>query len=229
MATSQYSVLRQGTQISAELHRKKSRFLTVLRRTDSAEEAYDLVKELRAAHPGAAHHCSAWLIGPDRRVQRANDDGEPSGTAGAPMLEALARAQMPNGMENLSDLTAVVVRWFGGTLLGSGGLVSAYSESVVAALTHAESENSFLQRQRMRRFTLSAPIAEAGRWENELRTCGVLVQESDYLSAEGRALLHVAVLDTETAVRQLRGQAAALSSGAVEAQEIGIDWVDAHP
>lgn len=164
-----YTVLRPHAEIVTEFARKRSRFLTVMRRADSADAAQELVDELRREYHSARHHCSAWAVGPDRRIQRANDDGEPSGTAGAPMLEALSKAEMPSGTADLSDAVVVVVRWFGGTLLGAGGLVGAYSDSVVNAVEHAQRDSLLIFRRRMRTFSLEAPVTEAGRWENELR------------------------------------------------------------
>lgn len=225
--SSRYTVLTPGVEIRAEVERKKSRFLTVLRRADSADEAQRFLDHLRRQHHTARHHCSAWVLGPDRRIQRANDDGEPSGTAGAPMLEALTKAQMPAGAENLSDVAAVVVRWFGGTLLGAGGLVSAYSDAVVAGLDHARQQKAFLTRQRMAVFSLPAPIAEAGRWENELRSAHITVLGTDYASSPGSAVLNLAVADEEEPILALQARTASLSSGGAELTAAGVDWVDA--
>ncbi|MGO1522168.1 MAG: IMPACT family protein [Nesterenkonia sp.] len=225
--SSRYTVLTPGVEIRAEVERKKSRFLTVLRRADSADEAQRFLDHLRRQHHTARHHCSAWVLGPDRRIQRANDDGEPSGTAGAPMLEALTKAQMPAGTENLSDVAAVVVRWFGGTLLGAGGLVSAYSDAVVAGLDHARQQKAFLTRQRMAVFSLPAPIAEAGRWENELRSAHITVLGTDYASSPGSAVLNLAVADEEEPILTLQARTASLSSGGAELTAAGVDWVDA--
>lgn len=222
--TTQYTVLRPGALITAEIERKKSRFLAVLTRVDAAEEAQLLVDELRREHHTARHHCSAWAIGPDRRIQRANDDGEPSGTAGAPMLEALTKADMPGGRQDLSDAAVVVVRWFGGTLLGAGGLVSAYSDAVIAALDEAQGQ--LLTRRRMRQFTLPAPIAQAGQWENELRSGGTQVLGTDY-TPEGQALMRLAVPDTEDDVAGLTARTASLTRGEAELAPAGAEWVDA--
>lgn len=225
-SSSRYTVLSAAAEVTAEIERRKSRFLTVMKRAESAEAAQETVDQLRRHHHTARHHCSAWLIGPQRSIQRANDDGEPSGTAGGPMLEALSRADTPVGTADLSDVVVVVVRWFGGTLLGAGGLVSAYSDSVIAVLEQAEAQQAFLPRQRMQQFTLTAPISEAGRWENELRAAGLMMEASDYTAVPGSAVLYPAVPDTPEAVRQLDSLVAALSAGAAELRQIGTDWVD---
>lgn len=224
--SSLYTVLAPGVEVRAAVERKKSRFIAIMRRADSSEGAQNTLNDLRRKHHTARHHCSAWVIGPDRRIQRANDDGEPSGTAGAPMQEALLKAQMPAGQENLSDVVAVVLRWFGGTLLGAGGLVSAYSDSVLAALDQARQQSAFLTRQRMRMFTLPAPITEAGRWENELRSFNITVLGTDYAVSPGRAVLKLAVADEQRPVAELHTRTALLSSGRAELSEAGLDWVD---
>ncbi len=106
---------------------KKSKFITYLHRTDDPEEAKDFLKQIKKEHWNATHHCSAMIIG---QVVRSNDDGEPNQTAGHPMLDVLLHHDM-------QDILAVVVRYFGGTKLGTGGLVRAYSSSVQLALEQA--------------------------------------------------------------------------------------------
>lgn len=220
-----YTVLAPDTEVITELERKKSRFLTVLQRADSSTQAQELVNRLRKEHYDARHHCSAWAIGHDRRIQRANDDGEPSGTAGTPMLEALTKSAMPSGDEDLSDVVVVVVRWFGGTLLGAGGLVSAYSDSVVNVLDQARNQGSFLRRQRLRQFRLAAPIADVGRWEYELRQTDVQVLDADYGAQPQAAILSLAVADTPEEKDRLHTTVSTLSSGQYQAVEEGEKWV----
>lgn len=108
---------------------KKSRFITLLAHTDGVEAAKAFVESAKAAHPDARHHCVAWVAGPPDDSQRLgfSDDGEPAGTAGKPMLAQL----MGSGV---GEITAVVVRYYGGVLLGTGGLVKAYGGGVQRAL-----------------------------------------------------------------------------------------------
>ena len=118
------SVLRtlaSGTLLTHEIEIKRSRFITTLARTDTPEEARALIDAVKSEHPQARHNCSAYLIDPPDAapLQHSSDDGEPSGTAGTPMLEALRASDTWNA-------TAVVTRYFGGILLGGGGLVRAY-------------------------------------------------------------------------------------------------------
>ncbi|MDT8702837.1 IMPACT family protein [Kluyvera ascorbata] len=108
---------------------KKSRFITLLAHTDGVVAAKAFVESVRAEHPDARHHCVAWVAGrPDDSQQLGfSDDGEPAGTAGKPMLAQL----MGSGV---GEITAVVVRYYGGILLGTGGLVKAYGGGVQQAL-----------------------------------------------------------------------------------------------
>ena len=118
--TTTYTTLAAGADFRHEIEIKRSRFITVLRRAATEETARDLVAGLRREFHDARHHCSAFVLGPDRGIQRSNDDGEPSGTAGIPMLEALLKRETAPGAADLSDASAVVVRYFGGILLGAG-------------------------------------------------------------------------------------------------------------
>ncbi|NDK30477.1 YigZ family protein [Nesterenkonia sp. Hz 6-5] len=197
-----------------------------MRRTRSPGEAQDLVDRLRKENSGARHCCSAWVIGHDRQHQRGNDDGEPSGTAGAPMLEALMKAETPGGSQDFSDVCVVVIRWFGGTLLGAGGLVSAYSDSVVTALEQARELDAFRARQRMRTFQLVAPIGEAGRWEHRLRHSSITVNNVDYTSQTGVAIMDAAIPDDHAALHRLSSLVATLSGGDAELNPTSYEWRD---
>jgi len=108
---------------------KKSRFITLLAHTDGVDAAKAFVDAVRAEHPDARHHCVAWVAGPPDDSQQLgfSDDGEPAGTAGKPILAQL----MGSGV---GEITAVVVRYYGGVLLGTGGLVKAYGGGVSQAL-----------------------------------------------------------------------------------------------
>ncbi|KAB1644107.1 YigZ family protein [Gulosibacter chungangensis] len=214
-----YGVLRGD--IEHEIEIKRSRFICYLSRVESQTEAREFVELIRAEHRLARHHCTAFVIGADRMIQRSNDDGEPSGTAGLPMLEALTlftRPQEPT--PDLSDTIAVVVRYFGGVLLGAGGLVRAYSDSVSQALALAK----FYTRQRMRLFSLAAPHAEAGRWENELRSSGIEVLGTDYETHN--ASIRLAVTDAEETISLLEQRIASLTQGTAALTDSGVSWVD---
>ncbi|KAD3632887.1 IMPACT family protein [Arthrobacter yangruifuii] len=204
----------------SELEIKRSRFITVLRRTETEDQARALVADLRREFHDARHHCSAFVLGPDRGVQRSSDDGEPSGTAGLPMLEAITKRETFRGATDLSDITAVTVRYFGGILLGAGGLVRAYSESVSSALASAP----LLRRRRMRLYGIPAGHSAAGRLENDLRTAGVSVLGTEY-SAAG-AFINVALPDTPDALDSFQARLAALTAGAAAPVPLGTEWID---
>lgn len=125
----EYILLVKGA--TAELVEKKSRFIATVRPVAGEEEAAAFVEEMKKKYYDARHNCSAFVIGSRAQITRSSDDGEPSGTAGRPMLEVL----MGSGIRNVA---AVVTRYFGGTLLGTGGLVRAYSGVLKEALAKCE-------------------------------------------------------------------------------------------
>jgi uncharacterized YigZ family protein len=199
-----------GSQVTAEIEVKRSRFLCRLVRVDTEEAARAVVDAARSEHWGARHHCSAFVIGPSGtpdQVRRSNDDGEPSGTAGRPMLEALAGRGL------------VVTRYFGGTLLGAGGLVRAYSEAVLTTIDLAQSRRVLVGRERRELFTLALSHADAGRIEAELRQRGVLILGTEY-GADAR--LNIAGDDAEG----LGALVAQITSGSAELEAAGHEWVD---
>lgn len=113
-----------------EIVEKKSRFIATVRLTESEDEALAFIEEMRKKYWDAAHNCYAYSIGMNREYTRCSDDGEPSGTAGRPMLDVLLG-------ENIYNAAVVVTRYFGGTLLGTGGLVRAYSKAVQEGLAQS--------------------------------------------------------------------------------------------
>lgn len=215
-----YTTLAAGPDFRHELEIKRSRFITVLRRAATEDQARDLVAGLRREFHDARHHCSAFIIGPDRGIQRSSDDGEPSGTAGIPMLEALAKRETAPGVADLSDVSAVVVRYFGGILLGAGGLVRAYSESVSSALSLAP----LVRRSRLRVCAVDVPHAAAGRLENDLRAAGFTMAPTSY-GAQG-TVLRVAVADEAGAIAAAAERVQVLTAGSASLTPEGTEWID---
>ena len=205
---SSYLTIARDT--TGEVEDRGSRFLCTLRRVADEDEARALVAALRREHWDARHHCSAFVLGPDGAVQRSSDDGEPAGTAGAPMLDVLRGAEV-------SDVAAVVTRWFGGTLLGAGGLVRAYGDAVRAALASAGT----LRRSLLTELALELDHADAGRVEGELRAKGVSVLEVAY---DARVRLLLAATPEE--VYRVSALVAAATSGAGVPVVVGERWVD---
>jgi len=207
-AASYLTVARTG---SAEIEAKRSRFICHVERVTTEDEARAVLDRVRKQRWDARHNCSAFVLGSSGDLQRSNDDGEPSGTAGAPMLEVL------RGRE-VSDVVAVVTRYFGGVLLGAGGLVRAYSDSVRAALD----EVGVLQRCLLELVDVTVDHADAGKLENELRARNVAVLGVQYAE---RATLHMAVPAGDPGT--LDAVLAELTSGRAVAEPVGVDWFDA--
>lgn len=120
-----YKILYEGK--SAEIVEKKSRFIATLKPVESEEEATAFIEMMKKKYWDARHNCYAYVIGENNELQRFSDDGEPGGTAGKPMLEVLLG-------EGVHNVAVVVTRYFGGVLLGTGGLVRAYGRSTKAGL-----------------------------------------------------------------------------------------------
>lgn len=195
----------------AEIEVKRSRFLCAVRRVETEDDARAVVDGLRKQHWSARHHCSAMIIGPPPvPVERSSDDGEPAGTAGAPMLDVLRGT-------DVSDVVAVVTRWFGGTLLGAGGLVRAYGDAVRAALVEAGTQRRSLVREHL----LELDHADAGRVESDLRARGIAVLDTSY---GARVALTLGVPPDEEP--RLAALLAELTAGVAETRVAGERWVD---
>lgn len=202
--------------VDHELVIKRSRFLAHVAPARSVEEADAVVARLRKELWDARHHCVALVVGTHADQQRSSDDGEPSGTAGVPMLEVLRR-------RGLTDVVAVVTRYFGGVLLGAGGLVRAYSGAVAEALDAATSRGLLLRREILTEVTVDVPHADAGRVDHLLRdwatTYGAVLEEPTYA-----AVARLALLVPPGALARLRDDLAAASAGGLAPVE-GADRV----
>ena len=218
--TNRYVVLRAGARPSVEVEIKRSRFIGYAARVDTEQAARDFLAELRAGHREARHVCHAFVLGADRDTQRSSDDGEPSGTAGAPILKAITGRQTSFGVTELSDVLVAVVRYFGGIKLGAGGLVQAYSDTAAATLDAAP----IVARQRMRQLTMALPMDAAGRIETVLRAQGVHLEPTSY--AADHAKLTLAVPDEPTAIDAMVERLAGLSSGSASPVWGVVSWFD---
>ena len=121
----EYRTIKEDRQVQEEI--KKSRFICHAKRVYSEEEARDFITAIKKEHYKATHNCSAFIVGERSEIKRTSDDGEPSGTAGVPMLGVLEN-------HNLTNVCVVVTRYFGGIKLGAGGLIRAYAGSVALAV-----------------------------------------------------------------------------------------------
>lgn len=121
----EFRTIKEDGQVQEEI--KKSRFICHAKRVYSEEEARDFITAIKKEHYKATHNCSAFIVGEHSEIKRTSDDGEPSGTAGVPMLGVLEN-------HNLTNVCVVVTRYFGGIKLGAGGLIRAYAGSVALAV-----------------------------------------------------------------------------------------------
>lgn len=168
---------------SHEIEIKKSRFICSVLRVETDDEARRFITSLKKQHWQANHNCSAYVIGDRGEIQRSSDDGEPSGTAGTPMLEVLRRMSM-------TDTVAVVTRYFGGTLLGAGGLIRAYGRAVSETIRQI----GVVERRILNIVAVEADHVEAGRLHNTLASSRFPEAEVTYGAAGASFVLH---LDTE--------------------------------
>lgn len=201
-----------ATLVTHEFEIKRSRFITWVDRATTEDEARSLITRARETYPDARHHCSAFIVHMDGAtpVERSSDDGEPSGTAGKPMLEVLKGSDM-------LDIAAVVIRYFGGVKLGTGGLVSAYT----AAVSEALEKTPRVTRAMKDLVTVDLPHADAGRVEAELRVRGVDVIGMDY----GRLARYT--LAFEPGEREtIDAHVAALTQGNATTRSAGHQWVE---
>ena len=119
-----------GKDVIVEQEINKSSFITYLKLVTTPLDAKNYINEIKEIHPNATHHVTAYLVGPTGEHGHANDDGEPSGTAGLPVLDVFKK-------NDITNFVCIVVRYFGGIKLGAGGLVRAYSSSASLALKEA--------------------------------------------------------------------------------------------
>ncbi|MFC8798415.1 IMPACT family protein [Promicromonospora sp. NPDC057138] len=184
---------------------KKSRFLAHLAPARSVAEADAVIARLRKELWDARHHCVAMVLGTHADQARSSDDGEPSGTAGVPMLEVLRR-------RGVTDLVAVVTRYFGGVKLGAGGLVRAYSGAVSAALDEAAASGALLRRELLLEVEVAVTHTDAGRIDNLLRdwaqSHGSVMEPPAY-----DAVAHLRLLVPRHELETLTADVAAASAG----------------
>lgn len=152
-----------------ELVIKKSRFICSLKRTESEKDAQLFIESVKKEHPKANHNCSAYLIGENSRIQRASDDGEPSGTAGIPILEILTKNELEN-------VTAVVTRYFGGIKLGAGGLIRAYGK----ATSEAVKKVGLVEKQLHQFLSVDVSYPMSGKLQNALHQSAYRLESIDY-------------------------------------------------
>ncbi|HHW48901.1 MAG TPA: YigZ family protein [Clostridiaceae bacterium] len=160
------TVLRYAT---AEIEEKKSRFIASVKPVSTEQEALDFIQSLKTKYWDATHNVYAYYIGGDNVVQRFSDDGEPSGTAGLPVLEVIKRME-------LQDLAIVVTRYFGGTLLGAAGLIRAYGKSASMGIEAA----SVARRVLCKQMIITVEYALFGRIQSQIISKGFTIKDIIY-------------------------------------------------
>lgn len=171
---------------SVEIVEKKSRFIATIEPVNSEQEALDFIERIRKQYWNASHNCTAFTIGKNHQITRCSDDREPSGTAGRPMLDVLLG-------EELHDTAVVVTRYFGGTLLGTGGLVRAYAAAVREGLNNA----TILEKHQGVRLSIHTDYNGIGKVQYILNQSQIPILHSEYTdSVFLEALTPNALLDS---------------------------------
>ena len=203
----EYKTIRQ--EATGEITEKKSRFIATLRPVETEEEALAFIAEMKKKYWDARHNCSAYIIGADKPVERCSDDGEPSRTAGMPMLEVLKGA-------GLKNICAVVTRYFGGVLLGTGGLVRAYQ-----AATSEGIKNSVIQSCKyLNRIKLTLDYTAYGKVQYYTVSEHLTAVEPEFSDSVSVTFL----LDDEQRGK-LISFATEATSGTVGIEDMGKSWV----
>ncbi|OLS37829.1 YigZ family protein [Bacillus sp. MRMR6] len=153
-----------------EISIQRSRFISYIARAETEAEAQEFIQTIKKKHWDATHNCSAYLIGENDHIQKANDDGEPSGTAGVPILEVLKKRK-------LKDTVVVVTRYFGGIKLGAGGLIRAYGKSTSEGLDAV----GIVERRLVQTIHVKIDYTWLGKIEKELRASNFIIKEIHYL------------------------------------------------
>lgn len=148
---------------------KKSRFIGHVMPVKSEQEAITFIEQIKKEHWNATHNCSAYMIGERDEIQKQSDDGEPSGTAGKPILEVIKN-------QGLKNVAIVVTRYFGGIMLGAGGLIRAYTDGAVAAIESGQAITLVLHRE----IYVEVDYTWLGKIENELRNRSIRTGQSAF-------------------------------------------------
>lgn len=161
-----YKTILAGEIFSAEFEIKKSKFISHVKNVESEESAREFIQQIKKKYFDATHNCSAWVIG---EKQKSNDDGEPGGTAGNPILESIKK-------NNLTNICVVVTRYFGGIKLGAGGLIRAYSHAASLAISAAK----IIEMKTFQKISLTLEYNFLATVENYLRNKNIRVENVNY-------------------------------------------------
>ena len=199
-----------------ELIEKKSRFIATVKPVDSEEEALEFIAAIKKKYWNARHNCFAFVIGERQEIQRCSDDGEPQGTAGRPMLDVLLG-------EDVHNAAVVVTRYFGGILLGTGGLVRAYSRSVQLGLE----ASTIIEKTKGSRITIQTDYNEVGKLQYLLGQRGIPIVDSQYTD-----VVKLELLVEESTVTELHEAVTEATSGRAgweEEKGVSFAFVEKEP
>ncbi|MEH7235753.1 YigZ family protein [Bacillus sp. JJ1562] len=207
MLHSYYTVKGYGEH---EINIQKSRFIAYIDRATTEEEAQEFIQKIKKQNWDATHNCSAYLIGENDQIQKANDDGEPSGTAGVPILEVLKK-------KHLKDTVVVITRYFGGIKLGAGGLIRAYGKSTSEGLQ----ATGIVERKLMRVMHTKIDYTWLGKVENELRSSVYQIKEIKYIDA-----VEIETYVEESQTPQFTEWMTELTNGQAEISEGVVEYLE---
>ena len=164
-----YKTVADDEIFSAEYEIKKSKFIAHVKHVETEESAREFLQLIRKKYFDATHNCSAWILGEIGNLQKSNDDGEPGGTAGNPILETIKK-------NNLTNTAVVVTRYFGGIKLGAGGLIRAYSHTAALGIDSSK----IISMTTFQKISLTLEYNFLAQVENFLRKKNIRVESSDY-------------------------------------------------
>ena len=188
---------------SGEIVEKKSRFIANIKSVETVEEAQVYIEEMKKKYWDARHNCSAFSVGTEHVTTRCSDDGEPSGTAGKPILEVISGSGIHN-------IVVVVTRYFGGTLLGTGGLVRAYTDATRAGIENSD----IVEKIPGRRVDIAMDYTDLGKLQYMLAQNEVLTEDTEYTD---KVIIHA--LFPESDKEKLKKKITEATSGRVMTQE----------
>ena len=188
---------------SGEIVEKKSRFIANIKSVETVEEAQFYIEEMKKKYWDAWHNCSAFSVGTEQVTTRCSDDGEPSGTAGKPILEVISGSGIHN-------IVVVVTRYFGGTLLGTGGLVRAYTDATRAGIENSD----IVEKIPGRRVDIAMDYTDLGKLQYLLAQNEVLTEDTEYTD---KVIIHA--LFPESDKEMLKKKITEATSGRVMTQE----------
>lgn len=198
------------TEAIQEIIIQKSRFIAHVKRVESEDDAKAFIEKTAKEHWKANHNCFAYTIGENQHIQKASDDGEPSGTAGVPILEVLKK-------KNLQDTAVIITRYFGGIKLGAGGLIRAYSKATSEGLK----QSGIVKRSLVNVLRCTIDYTQLGTIENDIRQSNYLIK--DILYEEKVALLLYATVEQHDALVDWLMD---LSSGTAKIETLGEEFLE---